>query len=82
MDGLAQNAEARVTRTTIPILDRAALTPREFAGFFGRSQTWGYRRIYSGEVRVIRPGGRLLIPRDEVNKLLKGAAIYDGGASK
>ena len=76
--GLAGNVKSRSTKTEVPLAERAALTPSEFAGFFGRSQTWGYRRIYAGDVKVIQPGGRILIPQGEVQRLLKDAAIYNG----
>jgi hypothetical protein len=77
------NKGARVTETenttTLNGQQRAALTPAEFAALFGKHQTWGYRRIYAGDVRVIMPSGRLLIPASEVKRLLDTAEIYEGG---
>ena len=73
-DGVA----ALTPRRTIPLTDRAALTPREFASFFGKSQSWGYRRIYDGSVKVIMPSRSLLIPSSEVHRLLNEAAPYQG----
>jgi hypothetical protein len=72
----AGDADTRVTKLEVPLTERAALTPREFAGQFGRSQTWAYRLIYAGTVRVIRPAGSLLIPRSEVGRLLNAAKLY------
>lgn len=57
---------------------RVALSPAEFAGLFGRSETWGYRQLYSGRVKAIQVSGRLLIPRSEVDRLLAEAAVYTG----
>lgn len=37
----------------IPLLDRLALTPTQFARLFGKHYTWGYRQIYKGN-RVAR----------------------------
>jgi len=58
--------------------DRLAYTPREFAGFFGKSTTWGYRRLYDGTVRAIRVLGSLMIPKSELERLLGDTAIYEG----
>ncbi len=71
-------AKVRQRRRVIPLAERAAHTPAEFAGLFGRSETWGYRQLYSGRVKAIRVSGRLLIPRSEVDRLLAEAAVYTG----
>ena len=54
-------------------MERVAYTPKEFADLFGRSQTWGYRKIYDGTVKVITEHGRKLIPASEVDKILDSA---------
>jgi hypothetical protein len=55
------------TKEAIP---RVAITPAEFGARFGKSQTWAYRRIYAGKVKVI-PGCRpQLIPISEVERFL------------
>lgn len=59
-------------------MDRAALSPREFAELFGKEQTWGYRQIYSGKVKTITEYGRILIPASEVERILGEAGRYDG----
>ena len=68
----------RQRQRVIPLAERAAHTPAEFAGLFGRSETWGYRQLYSGRVKAIQVSGRLLIPRSEVDRLLAEAAVYTG----
>lgn len=77
------NEGARVTETenttTLNGVQRAALTPSEFAALFGKHQSWGYRRIYRGDVKVIIPSGTMLIPASEVKRLLDTAEIYEGG---
>ena len=73
----AGNADRRITKIEIPLTERAALTPREFAAQFGRSQTWAYRLIYAGGVKVIKPAGALLIPRIEVDRILDDAKFRD-----
>lgn len=54
-------------------MERAAYTPKEFAALFGKSQTWGYRQIYSGKVTSTTEHGRTLIPAHEVDKVLQTA---------
>ncbi len=58
-----------------------AYTPAEFAGLFDRHPVWGYRRIYSGDVEVLRQGGRLMIPRGEIEKFLCRTVTYNGKQS-
>ncbi len=59
-------------------LKRVAFSPGEFAALFGKSQTWGYRQIYAGKVKAITEHGRILIPANEVEKILGTAEIYSG----
>jgi hypothetical protein len=59
-------------------LKRVAFSPGEFAVLFGKSQTWGYRQIYSGKISAITEHGRTLIPAKEVERILEKAGIYDG----
>jgi hypothetical protein len=59
-------------------LQRVAFSPGEFAALFGKSQTWGYRQLYSGKVKAITEHGRTLIPAAEVERILATAGIYEG----
>jgi hypothetical protein len=59
------------------VVHQMALTPTEAAIACSRSPTWGYRRIYDGTFRVISSGGRILIPRSEIERYLGGAEKYD-----
>lgn len=59
-------------------LAKVALTPAEFAALFGKSQTWGYRQLYSGKVKAITDFGRTLIPVSEVERVLGKAGRYLG----
>jgi hypothetical protein len=58
----------------IPLSERAAFTPAEFASLFGHEQTWSYRQIYAGKIRVITGHGRMMIPKSEVERLQREAA--------
>lgn len=66
----------------LPLLQRAALSPNEFASLFGRETTWGYRQVYAGRVKVIRRLGRMLIPQTEVQRLLADLEVYSGSDRK
>jgi hypothetical protein len=77
-----KNEGARKTETTTTHcgrFPRVAYTPSEFAALFGRHSSWGYRRIYAGDVKVINPSGSMLIPASEVDRLVGAADIYEGG---
>jgi hypothetical protein len=59
---------------------RAAYSIAEFAALFGREQTWGYRMVYGGKVKVIPSedirGGNM-VPHSEVERLLSKAQTYN-----
>jgi hypothetical protein len=73
-----------VAREPIPLTERAAFSPAEFAALCGRSPTWAYRQIYAGRIKPISDCGRLLIPRSEVDLFLARKVEYNpatiGGA--
>ena len=59
------------------VINQLALSPAEAAVACGKSPTWSYRKIYSGEFRVISSDGRMLIPRSEIERFLSGAEKYN-----
>lgn len=61
--------------------EKATYTPAEFAKFFGKERTWGYRQLYAGKVKAITKLGQTLIPQSEVDKLLASAERYRGAPS-
>lgn len=67
---------ARSPKLTVPYLERAVLSPNEFAAVCGKQTTWGYRQIYAGNVKVIRSFGRMMIPTSEVKRLLASAEVF------
>ena len=69
---------ARSPKIDVPLLDRAAVTLNEFSALFGRQNTWGYRQMYAGRIKVLKDLGRILVPRSEVQRLMNEAGIYDG----
>ncbi len=60
----------------IPLNERAAYTPAEFAALFGKEPTWAYRLAYKRKVKVIRELGRMMIPRAELERVTGSAAEY------
>jgi hypothetical protein len=72
---------AERNRETIPD-SPAVYTPAEFALLLHRHPSFGYRKIYNGEVRVLKHSGRLLIPRHEVEKFLSKTVVYNGKPGK
>jgi Helix-turn-helix domain len=73
----AQTQPKRVAREPIPLTERVALSPAQFAALCGRSPTWAYRQIYAGRILPISEYGRLLIPRSELDALLARKAEYN-----
>ena len=63
-------------KNALPLTERAAITPREFAQLFGHQTVWGYRQIYAHRVAVLTQFGRMMIPRSEVQRLLGTASAY------
>lgn len=60
----------------VPLNERAALSPNEFAAVFGRETTWAYRQIWRGKVKAIQQLGRLLIPRSEIERITSSPTEY------
>jgi hypothetical protein len=75
----AKNSQRRMT---LPLAERAALSPSEFASIFGKQKVWGYRQCYLGRVNAITEFGRMMIPRSEIERILSTAAPYSGKATK
>ena len=63
-------------------MEKVTYTPAEFAEAFGKERTWAYRQLYAGKVQAITELGRTLIPKSEVDRLLKEAGRYLGAKAK
>lgn len=59
-------------------MEKLTFTPPEFAALFGKERTWAYRQLKAGKVQAITELGRTLIPRSEVERVLKEAGRYLG----
>jgi len=75
--GEQAKTQSRAAREPIPLEQRIALSPAEFAALCGRSSTWAYRLIYAGRIKPISDCGRLLIPRSEVDSFLARKSEYN-----
>jgi hypothetical protein len=77
-EGAARPSRFRAeTVRPVPMSERAAFSPAEFAALCGRSPSWAYRQIYAGRIMPISDCGRLLIPRSEVDAFLARKAEYN-----
>ncbi len=65
-------------KPVVPLSERAAYSPAEFAGLFGRKKTWTYRQLYAQRLKAITTLGQLMIPRSEAERLLAGATVFNG----
>lgn len=63
-------------------METVTFTPSEFAAVFGKERTWAYRQLYAGKVQAVTDLGRTLIPKSEVDRLLKEAGRYVGAGAK
>lgn len=63
-------------------MDKVTFSPAEFAEVFGKERTWAYRQLYAGKVQAITEFGRTMIPKSEVDRMLKEAGRYLGAKSK
>lgn len=59
-------------------MEKVTYTPTQFAEVFGKERSWAYRQLYAGKVHAITKLGRTLIPKSEVDRLLKEAGRYLG----
>lgn len=63
-------------------MEKVTFTPAEFAAVFGKERTWAYRQLYAGKVQAVTDVGRTMIPKSEVDRLLKEAGRYVGAGTK
>ena len=55
----------------LPHLERRAFSPGEFAFAVGLSLSTVHRRLAAGEIKFARSGRRVLIPREELERLVR-----------
>jgi excisionase family DNA binding protein len=58
------------------LANRRAYTIAEAAELLGVHKVSVYRRIYSGEIKVLAGFGRLMIPEAELQKFLEDVKVY------
>jgi hypothetical protein len=78
MKNSAHTKKLKAGEPAAPASPQAAYSPAQFAALFGKSAVWAYRLLYAGKVKAITGFGRILIPHDELLKLLSTAATYEG----
>jgi predicted site-specific integrase-resolvase len=57
------------------MIERRAEPLREFCASVGISYDTGFRAYKSGVLRVIRAGKRILVPRDEIERVLREGLV-------
>lgn len=57
-----------------PKVPRRAYTCEEFASHFGKTRFWAYKLANAGKIKVLRGYGSLLVPAEEVDRLVAEAA--------
>lgn len=61
-------------RALVDVKDKPiAYSPAKFAELFNHEQTWAYRLIYAGKVKVITEFGNKMIPASELERILSSA---------
>jgi excisionase family DNA binding protein len=71
----------RMMTTTTKRPDRATYSVSEAAALLGVSLGTAYKAVRSGSLPVIQVGGRYLIPREALDRLLAGESGPTYGAS-
>lgn len=59
-------------------MDRQTYSVEEFARVIGLGRNAAYAAVKRGDVRSVRIGGRILVPRTELPRLLGGAQHVAG----
>ena len=59
---------------SVPLSERITITVDDFAARAGISRATAWRRVRDGSVRVVRLGGRTLVPASEVRRIAEGVA--------
>jgi len=80
--GMKKNRIEKRIPLTVPLADRLAYTPQEFAALLGKSATWAYRLIYAGRLNVIEGLGCRMIPRTELDRILNTAGNGNDGVAR
>src|SRR6266702_2243028 len=76
---MQDTANTKSGKKQIVAFPRAAYSISEFSALFGLEQTWGYRMVYGGKVKVIPSDdirGGNMVPHSEVERLLSKAQTY------
>jgi len=73
--GQRAQTQSRAARESVN--GRLALSPAEFAAFFGKHPSWAYRLLYANKLKAITELGRFLIPTSELERIQSLAGPYN-----
>lgn len=70
------NSDAAADAKAPASFGRLGYSLAEVAAAFGRSTVWAHRRVYAGELKVIRHGGRMLVSSAELQRFAGRSEAY------
>ena len=70
-----------MARSTLPLDERTAFSPREIAAMLGVTPTLIYDEVKRGNIRSTKLGRRTLIPRSELDRLTLAVEADHAAAS-
>lgn len=73
------NLKTVETNLGVEAIERATLSIREVARILGVGKNAAYTAVRTGELPVVRIGGRLLVPRAALERLLTGESVTRAG---
>ena len=73
---LIDNSDAATNAKAPASVGRLGYSLAEVAAAFGRSTVWAHRRVYAGELKVIRHGGRMLVSSAELQRFAGRSELY------
>ena len=78
---LIDNSDAATDAKAPATAGRLGYSLAEVAAAFGRSTVWAHRRVYAGELKVIRHGGRMLVSSAELQRFAARSEVYSARKS-
>ena len=75
---IIENSGAPANASVPASVERFGYSLPEVGAAFGRSTVWAHRRVYAGDLRVIRHGGRMLVSSAELARFAARSEVYSG----
>ena len=75
---IIENSDTATNASVPANVVRLGYSLPEVGAAFGRSTVWAHRRVYAGELKVIRHGGRMLVSSAELERFAARSEVYSG----